>query len=120
MRMVVMMFALGLVLLSIIPQSVVIGEVYGDTAMKQIGQNETNGSEYLQGVANRLMIILGIAGGVIIAVMWIFVGLEFFSSDPQKKAQAKDHMLYAAIGTLIVVMAVGGAIWYIARWVAGT
>ena len=110
---------MGLFLTTILPQEVV-AVSYG-REYKQVGaqKNRTNGSEYLQGVANRIMMILGIVAGVIIAALWVFIAIEFFSSDPQKKAQAKEHMLWAVVGTIIIVMAVGGIIWLLAQWIAG-
>lgn len=109
---------LGLFLITVVPQGVY-AEQTQYNAYKQVGANNTeNGSKYLQGVANRIMIILGIVAGVLIAGLWIFIAIEFFSADPQKKAQAKEHMLWAGIGTIIIVMAVGGIIWMLAKWIA--
>ena len=115
-----LVLVLGIILMNVIPGSV----VYGETIVRDVGasgsSSSTNASEYLKGVANRVMLILGIIAGVLVAALWIFkVAIPYFSHDPQKKAQAKENMMDATIATIIIAMAVGGMIWLIARWIAG-
>ena len=119
MRILPLLLSLGIILMNIIPGSAVIGEVYGHSEMKNVGaggsssSSNTNASQYLQGVANRAMIILGIIAGALVAALWIFrVAIPYFSSDSQKKAQAKENMLDAAIATIIIVMAAVAMIYY--------
>ena len=78
-----------------------------------------NGSMYLQNITNKLFIILGILGGIMIAILWVKVAINFFSDDPQRKALAKEDMIKALVGTIIIAMAVFGAVWAIAGWMIG-
>ena len=87
---------------------------------RNVRENITqNGSAYLEGVAHKIMVILGIIGGVLVALLWVKVAIDYFSDDPLKKAKVKDDMMHALVGTMIIVMAVGGIIWMLARWIVG-
>ena len=107
----------GLVVITSLPQSVMAVET--GTVYRQIGANETNGSEYLKGVAARIQLVLGIIGAVIIAVMWLWIGIEYHMANQQRREELKERMMWALIGTIIIAMAVGGIIWMLARWIAG-
>ncbi len=107
----------GLVVITSLPQSVMAVET--GTMYRQIGANETNGSEYLKGVAARIQLVLGIIGAVIIAVMWLWIGIEYHMANQQRREELKERMMWALIGTIIIAMAVGGIIWMLARWIAG-
>ncbi len=108
---------MGLIVITLIPQSVY-AEKY--TEYRQVRANNTeNGSEYLKGVANRIMLILGIIGGVIIAGMWLWIGVEYHMANQQRREELKEKMMWALIGSIIIAMAVGGIIWMLARWIAG-
>ena len=110
---------LGLFLMTVVPQGVYAEQMQYRMTYKQVGAgNTTNGSQYIQQMTGRIMMILGIVAGVIIAGLWVFIAIEFFSTDPQKKAQAKEHMLWALIGSIIIAMAVGGMIWMLSKWIA--
>lgn len=111
------MLIVGMVLITAIPQSVMAVET--GTVYRQIGANETNGSEYLKGVAARIQLVLGIIGAVIIAVMWLWIGIEYHMANQQRREELKERMMWALIGTIIIAMAVGGIIWMLARWIAG-
>ncbi len=115
-----LLLSLGIILMNIIPGSVVVGVASGQTVVKNVGANTTNASEYLKGVANRIMLLLGIGAGVLVAVLWVWkVVIPLASADPNRKAEAKDNIKDLAIATLIIAMAVGGMIWLIFRWIAG-
>ncbi len=66
---------------------------------------------------NRLVALIGAAGGAVLAVAWARVAISWFSSDVTKKVQAKDRARDALIGTLIFVAALSGLIWALATWV---
>ncbi len=66
---------------------------------------------------NRLVQLLGLAGGGILALAWARVALSWFSNDVTKKIQAKDRARDALIGTLLFVAAVSGLIYALAHWV---
>ena len=106
----------GLILTTIVPQNV-LAEQY--TVYNQVSANNENGTEYLEGVANRIMLILGIIGGVIIAGMWLWIGVEYHMANQQRREELKEKMMWALIGSIIIAMAVGGIIWMLARWIAG-
>jgi len=66
---------------------------------------------------NRLVELVGLAGGGILALVWARVALSWFSNDVTKKIQAKDRARDAMIGTLLFVAAVSGLIYALAHWV---
>jgi len=66
---------------------------------------------------NRLVELVGLAGGGILALVWARVALSWFSNDVTKKIQAKDRARDALIGTLLFVAAVSGLVYGLAHWV---
>ena len=65
----------------------------------------------------RLVELVGLAGGGILALVWARVALSWFSNDITKKVQAKDRARDALIGTLLFTAAVTGLFWGLAHWV---
>ncbi|GEM_PF-4340647 len=116
---IIFIFLVGVVAMSALPQGVISVDANGHAVIKEIGANSTNGSEYLSGVAHRIQLILGVIGGVIIAVMWLWIGIEYHMANPQRREELKEKIMYALIGTIIIAMAVGGIIWLLAQWIAG-
>jgi hypothetical protein len=66
---------------------------------------------------DRLVDLLGLAGGGLLALVWARVALSWFSNDVTKKVQAKDRARDALVGTLLFVAAITGLIWGLAHWV---
>jgi hypothetical protein len=66
---------------------------------------------------NRLVELVGLAGGGILALVWARVAFSWFSNDVAKKIQAKDRARDALVGTLLFTAAVSGLIWGLAHWV---
>ncbi len=66
---------------------------------------------------NRLVDLVGLAGGGILALVWARVALSWFSNDVTKKVQAKDRARDALVGTLLFAAAVTGLFWGLAHWV---
>ena len=66
---------------------------------------------------NRLVDLVGLAGGGILALVWARVALSWFSNDITKKVQAKDRARDALVGTLLFTAAVTGLFWGLAHWV---
>lgn len=66
---------------------------------------------------NRLVELVGLAGGGILALVWARVALSWFSNDITKKVQAKDRARDALIGTLLFTAAISGLFWGLAHWV---
>lgn len=69
------------------------------------------------GSIDRLVELVGLAGGGILALVWARVALSWFSNDITKKVQAKDRARDALIGTLLFTAAVTGLFWGLAHWV---
>lgn len=66
---------------------------------------------------NRIVTLLGLSGGGLLAIVWARVALSWFSNDVTKKVQAKDRARDALIGTLLFAAALSGLIWGLAHWV---
>jgi len=66
---------------------------------------------------DRMVELIGVAGGGILALVWARVALSWFSHDVTKKIQAKDRARDALIGTLLFVAAVSGMVYGLAHWV---
>lgn len=68
-------------------------------------------------VVDRIVVLLGLSGGGLLAIVWTRVALSWFSNDVTKKVQAKDRARDALVGTLLFSAALSGLIWGLARWV---
>jgi hypothetical protein len=66
---------------------------------------------------NRLVELVGFAGGALLTLVWARVALSWFSNDITKKVQAKDRARDALIGTLLFTAALTGLAWGLAHWV---
>ena len=66
---------------------------------------------------NRLVELVGAAGGGILALVWARVAMSWFSNDITKKVQAKDRARDALVGTLVFTAAITGLAWGLAQWV---
>ena len=66
---------------------------------------------------NRLVELVGLAGGGILALVWARVALSWFSHDVSKKVLAKERARDAMVGTLLFVAAVTGLVYGLAHWV---
>jgi hypothetical protein len=55
---------------------------------------------------------------IIIALLWIPIALGFFSSDEQKRYDSKNRVKYAALGTIIYILAISGFIYGIFNFIA--
>ena len=65
----------------------------------------------------RLVTLIAVAGGGILALVWARVAFSWFSNDISKKVQAKDRARDALIGTLVFTAAISGLVWGLAQWV---
>ncbi|MCI4332633.1 MAG: hypothetical protein L3K01_02720 [Thermoplasmata archaeon] len=68
-------------------------------------------------VVDRIVVLLGLSGGGLLAIVWARVALSWFTNDVTKKVQAKDRARDALVGTLLFAGALSGLIWGLARWV---
>ncbi|MGI0132844.1 MAG: hypothetical protein ACREDK_07140 [Thermoplasmata archaeon] len=65
----------------------------------------------------RLVTLVGVSGGALLALVWARVGIGWFSNDVTKKVQAKDRARDALVGSLVFIAAISGLVWALARWV---
>ena len=65
----------------------------------------------------RMVTLLALSGGGLLAIVWARVALSWFSNDITKKVQAKDRARDALIGTVLFTAAISGLLWGLARWV---
>jgi hypothetical protein len=65
----------------------------------------------------RMVTLLALSGGGLLAFVWARVALSWFSNDIAKKVQAKDRARDALIGTLLFTAAISGLLWGLAQWV---
>ncbi|HKS59666.1 MAG TPA: hypothetical protein VJS68_02685 [Thermoplasmata archaeon] len=66
---------------------------------------------------NRLVTLVGAAGGALLALVWARVAFSWFTNDVAKKIQAKERARDALVGTLLFVAALTGLVWSLAHWV---
>ena len=81
--------------------------------------NSSGNATYVEYVAGNIQRILAIVSGAVISVLWVKEALDFFSDDPERKAKARENALKISVATIIIALAVFGAIWLIAIWVVG-
>jgi hypothetical protein len=65
----------------------------------------------------RMVTLLALSGGGLLAFVWARVALSWFSNDIAKKVQAKDRARDALIGTILFTAAISGLLWGLAQWV---
>ena len=65
----------------------------------------------------RMVTLLALSGGGLLAFVWARVALSWFSNDIAKKVQAKDRARDALIGTILFSAAIFGLLWGLAQWV---
>lgn len=69
-------------------------------------------------VLNRLLTVVVSISAVVIAILWIPIALGFFTTDEDKRFEAKTRLKNAIIGTLIYVLAVSGVIYALFNYIA--
>jgi len=79
------------------------------------GGNQT----YIEFVAARVQRLIAIGAGILVSILWVKVGIDYYSRDPEKRMRLRDDTLIAIVGTLIIALAVLGAIWMVAGWAVG-
>ncbi|WP_337860513.1 hypothetical protein [Ferroplasma sp.] len=57
------------------------------------------------------------ASAILIALLWIPIALNFFSTDENKKIMARERLKNASIGTVIFIMAISGALFGVFNYV---
>jgi hypothetical protein len=103
--------------------SPVYGEHVGPSAKSADGRSFSDSPQNNSAVGNfsasinRLVLLLGVAGSGLLALVWARVALSWFSNDVTKKIQAKDRARDALIGTLLFTAAITGLAWGLAHWV---
>jgi len=100
------------VLLAGLPLPAAAGTLPGDSSAPSSGPVAN-----FTAAINRLVELVGLAGGGLLTLVWARVALSWFSNDVTKKIQAKDRARDALIGTLLFVAAVSGLVYGLAHWV---
>lgn len=77
----------------------------------------TNSTIQLSGVVDRTLFVIGVISAGIISIVWVRVGIAFFSNDPNKKIRAKDMAIQAIIGSVIIIMALSGIIYALLHYI---
>jgi hypothetical protein len=111
--------------------ALVVSSLAGTTPISDIGHSTTLFQGFISsgnnsalanfsGAIDRLVTIVGAAGGGLLALVWARVAMSWFSNDVGKKIQAKERARDALVGTLLFVAALSGLLWGLARWVVGS
>ncbi len=78
----------------------------------------TTTNTQLYDILNRVYLIVISVSALLIALLWIPIALGFFSSDENRKTDAKMKLKNAVYGTIIYVLAVSGVLYAIFQYVA--
>lgn len=76
-----------------------------------------NATDNLTAALGRAVLLVGLAAGALVTLVWSRVAVSWFSHDPSRKVQAKERARDAAIGSLVLIAAVSGLAWGLARFV---
>lgn len=91
-------------------------------SLSQIGMNflpsAVSATSQLSSAMGRLLEVVVSLSAVVIALLWIPIALSFFSTDENRKFEARGRLKNALIGTLIYVLAVSGVIYAVFNYVA--
>ncbi len=91
-------------------------------SLSQIGIIEilsfVSSTTQLSGALNRLLEVVVSISAVVVGLLWIPIALSFFSTDENKRFEARGRLKNALIGTLIYVLAVSGVIYAVFNYVA--
>lgn len=71
----------------------------------------------LSSVMNRLYEVVASVSAIVIGLLWIPIAISFFSSDEDKRFDAKVRLKNASIGTLIYVLALSGTLYAVFSFV---
>jgi uncharacterized metal-binding protein len=91
-------------------------------SLSQIGIIEilsyVSSTTQLSGALSRLLEVVVSISAVVVALLWIPIALSFFSTDENKRFEARGRLKNALIGTLIYVLAISGVIYAVFNYVA--
>ncbi len=91
-------------------------------SLLQIGMVEilsyVSSTTQLSGALSRLLEVVVSISAVVVALLWIPIALSFFSTDENKRFEARGRLKNALIGTLIYVLAISGVIYAVFNYVA--
>ncbi|MCL4335007.1 MAG: hypothetical protein M1402_02790 [Candidatus Thermoplasmatota archaeon] len=74
-------------------------------------------SSQVSGMMDRIYAIIISISAILIAILWIPIAIGFFSSDENKKVDAKNRLKNATIGTLIYVLAISGILYTVFTYI---
>ena len=78
---------------------------------------DANVTGNLSAALGRLVLLVSLGAGAMVTLAWARVALSWFSHDATKKLAAKERARDAAVGSLILVLAVSGLAWGLVHWV---
>ncbi len=71
----------------------------------------------LSTVVNRIYEVVASISAIVIGLLWIPIAVSFFSSDEDRRFDAKVRLKNASIGTLIYVLALSGTLYAVFNFV---
>ena len=80
--------------------------------------NYVSSTTQLSGALSRLLEVVVSISAVVVALLWVPIALSFFSTDENKRFEARGRLKNALIGTLIYVLAISGVIYAVFNYVA--
>lgn len=74
-------------------------------------------SGQIQGMMTRIYEVVASVSAILIAILWIPIAIGFFSTDENKRYEAKVRLKNALIGTFIYVIAVSGFLYTLVNYI---
>ncbi len=71
----------------------------------------------ISAILGRIMDLAISVSAIFIALLWIPIAINFFSTDEEKRYTAKERLKNAAIGTAIYIMAITGVIYSVFNYI---
>lgn len=73
-------------------------------------------SGQIQGMMTRIYEVVASVSAILIAILWIPIAIGFFSTDENKRYEARIRLKNAVIGTFIYVIAVSGFLYTLVNY----
>ncbi len=73
-------------------------------------------SGQIQGMMTRIYEVVASVSAILIAILWIPIAIGFFSTDENKRYEARLRLKNAMIGTFVYVVAVSGFLYTLVNY----
>lgn len=73
-------------------------------------------SGQIQGMMTRIYEVVASVSAILIAILWIPIAIGFFSTDENKRYEARLRLKNAMIGTFVYVIAVSGFLYTLVNY----